>query len=1251
MKKILFAFGASFLLLFGGGNAFAKNANDIVGETSSAAEMTKILDQQDTSFTPPARDDIDSSLRGNSLGFYTTVFDVIDSLFGFFGLIAVIVIIYFAFRFFTSYKENKGITKREKGILYVSIGIFLMLFSYIFAVFLLSPGSADAATRSETYPEEEEIYNRLDNLRDEMDMIKDFDVNQVLEWRQDFRDLLKNLPDSIYVQTIKNHLSDGDLTITKDILLKNFETFVSAQKAYENNTDDSQTKILLRSVSRIKSDIEKNIKNLKSKMQKIERMEAKISLKGDKNPVPLTVSFDGLKSEDPTNTTIPASNYSWSYVDIDGTEKDLGNGPNKTLILEKAGSYVLRLEVSSASQKDILPAIDYITIHAEPPVLKADFLMNGEKKGSVIRIPLKDAERGISFDPTPSVIPDGLEIVEYIWDFDGEKTSTGGSAEGVQHIFTTTGSHKVSLTVMDTTGKKDTKRINIDIQSSIAVIDMSNGTPMAGEVVVFDAQRSSLENAPPTQYDWKIFEKNMGLIAEFQNKPQFSHIFYDPGEYEIQLFIGGGVSSTRTFQVLSKPPFAAFITRVDDPSQPAHITFDASKSYDPEHQEIRYNWDFDGDGNYDIRNQKDPVVSYIYTKKSLFTPTLTVTDASGQSAQAVQNIRITSLFSVDFSTEKMAIQKDMPLVFRVETNEGTTFHWNFGDGTELDTEKLSQSHTYAHAGTFPVQLTAYDNNGNTLVVEKKIFVGDGNSPLPIIRVQHNGKDVPIVPDLCGTGKNGIEVYRYNLLSFSAENSINTRGGSDNLHFYWDFGNKETKESMNVEKKFINISTPGNCEKVILTARDEISGVSAESTPIYFFVRNALPTLSDIEVSPPAVPCTTPCSVSVKAKGVNDPDGQVQTYRWWATLQGDLEKEDLHTTSVPETTLTLPPWGLANAENTYLIFVELIDNDGGKVISEDILGAPIEVQTKNGEKTLYSPEFSADRTFLSVGESVRLSAKAQSGTILPNEAYLWDFNGDGEFDDTTSGPTVEHTFDAPGEYLVRLTIRYEGVADSSTQTIFVNEKQEFPRADFSTKIQGLLATFYGSLSEFDSTIENNSLSYAWDFDTKKDTDKNGKTDDDVDSTEENPTYIYDSVGEKMVKLTIKNALGKTNSITKKISVGGISNILSSNDIFMRSISLASNMPMAQLQIVIRKSTTDPLVPVEVIVYGFNSNGSLLSDTVNITVEKGKGNITGASSQMKNGIVRAFFTPSEKNETVVLRATAKSTSGLLSETIEF
>ncbi len=59
----------------------------------------------------------------------------------------------------------------------------------------------------------------------------------------------------------------------------------------------------------------------------------------------------------------------------------------------------------------------------------------------------------------------------------------------------------------------------------------------------------------------------------------------------------------------------------------------------------------------------------------------------------------------------------------------------------------------------------------------------------------------------------------------------------------------------------------------------------------------------------------------------------------------------------------------------------------------------------------------------VGDSINFNANVSDpqGESIPNNAYKWDFDGDGKFDDVSSGEQVSRRYNIPGEYDVRLKV--------------------------------------------------------------------------------------------------------------------------------------------------------------------------------------------------------------------------------------
>ncbi len=132
------------------------------------------------------------------------------------------------------------------------------------------------------------------------------------------------------------------------------------------------------------------------------------------------------------------------------------------------------------------------------------------------------------------------------------------------------------------------------------------------------------------------------------------------------------------------------------------------------------------------------------------------------------------------------------------------------------------------------------------------------------------------------------------------------------------------------------------------------------------------------------------------------------------------------------------------------------------------------------------------------------------------SYAWDF-GDSN---TDSGVTVSHTFSQDGSYTVALTVTdSDGSTDTASTVIVASDSS--PTAGFTgsptSGAAPLTVTFTDS-----STVYDQPLSYGWDFDD----------DGVIDSTVQNPTYIYDTAGTYTVSLTVTDVDGSSDTLTKE-----------------------------------------------------------------------------------------------------------------------
>ena len=151
--------------------------------------------------------------------------------------------------------------------------------------------------------------------------------------------------------------------------------------------------------------------------------------------------------------------------------------------------------------------------------------------------------------------------------------------------------------------------------------------------------------------------------------------------------------------------------------------------------------------------------------------------------------------------------------------------------------------------------------------------------------------------------------------------------------------------------------------------------------------------------------------------------------------------------------------------------------------------------------------------------------ADQSTGTPT-SWAWDFQNDGVTDSTAQNPTFVYT--SPGSYSVRLTVANGGGSDSRLveQFVVVGAPPPTPVADFSaTPTTGDAPLTVA----FTDASTNAPTSWAWDF----------QNDGVIDSTAQNPTFVYTTSGVRDVRLTATNASG-SGTVTKTglISVGRV-----------------------------------------------------------------------------------------------------------------
>jgi PKD repeat protein len=979
---------------------------------------------------------------------------------------------------------------------------------------------------------------------------------------------------------------------------------------------------------------EKKYRTLRELISKFPVVVSKINAAPAEGNVPFTVTFDGMDSIDPTGGTI--SDYKWSYVDATGNTISLGDSPVITHEFTEPNTYSVKLQVSGAQKdtagyKTAVDGISYVRIKASPPASKVDFKINGADVTDVHHVTMKEAQAGLSFDPATTVPALGRVIEKYEWFYGDSSTEERTTPTTVVHSYQKPGEYYVTLKVTDNHDVTDKKVVKLFVKSVAADIEINPSEGNVNTEFRFRGVDSRSDDGTIRDYEWQVKGPDGNVIVE-STEDNFYHQFESPGKYDIILVVtdstGAKDKYLKVLDVFSRTPIASFSYTTPESNHPNRVQFSALNSYDPDQGDrIKYSWDFNGDGDYDIVNSGDIEVTHEYEKVGEYKVTLQVEDSFGQRSQIQKGINIDSVLSGDIVLAKYAAQVGDEVSFKADSPNAVAYLWEFGDGETTNTEEKDAKHVYNKKGKYKVKLNFFDDNDNSNSDIAYMLIGDRDMPVAFAKASINGRDQGTVEDLCGSGKNGIVVTRADSVFLSAKDSINTDGSSRMLSYDWRMADGTRSSNKEFVHKFDEINREGECFSVSLAVRDQISGKMSDEDILYFKVTNQLPTITDFVIDAErGKELVTPTKVKLRVVNPKDPDGQIKKYRWWYYQEGRQEQKlGVHSTSAPETEMVITAEGQPDAVNRYYFVLEIADNDNGIFNTDERFGELSYLDVKNGPNLSPVAEFTLDKTTISVGDSVTFLSQSYDpqGDQLPNDAFRWDFDGDGEFDDVTSGPQVNRQYNTPGEYEVRLKVVYRGLSSSISKTIFVEQVDSLPQAAFTYEINGTVVKFDASNSRYDPSLADKTLRYEWDFDITKDANGNGINDDDVESTEINPSNTYPGIDMYKVRLKVKDSLGMEGVVVRDVNLA-ISAIEKEKGTY-RSLKINSpNQAITSLQVIINSTEIEKGGTADVNVVVLNADNSPYYGQVFFEVIEGSGEFSPNPVDAKDSKASSMFT---------------------------
>lgn len=191
-----------------------------------------------------------------------------------------------------------------------------------------------------------------------------------------------------------------------------------------------------------------------------------------------------------------------------------------------------------------------------------------------------------------------------------------------------------------------------------------------------------------------------------------SYTYSNTGDYTIELTISDGSCSKsykQNVKVTSPPPTADFSYSPGSGCSPLNVSFTNLSTYGKS-----YFWEF-GDGATSTAEHPE----YLYTSAGTYSVKLTVKGENGEQVIIIKEniIEVYDRPIAYFEARPSEVFiPDMPVHTRNLSENATSYHWDFGDGS-VSTE-LEPVHYYKEEGVFDITLLAYNENCSDSVTKK-----------------------------------------------------------------------------------------------------------------------------------------------------------------------------------------------------------------------------------------------------------------------------------------------------------------------------------------------------------------------------------------------------------------------------------------------------------------------------------------------------------------------------------------------------
>ena len=777
---------------------------------------------------------------------------------------------------------------------------------------------------------------------------------------------------------------------------------------------------------------------------------------------PVRGTFDARWSTDPSSETIPTNNFFWYYRDENWIDTPMWIWNLINYEFKEEWKFIVHLVVRSSNvDKWILDGEKDLTINVTPKAANIVVYANTRKmsKNEPVKIWITEGLEWVIFDGSATRPTEWREIKAYTRNIVNEKAGyTYNKRNNWAPSYTEPlnleydWEYKVTLTTEDNENNKVSETFSLYISDPVSVIRQTPSKGTTSTTFTFDGSASYSLSSRLTTYLWEIFNEDWNRTKTEQWK-KMTEKFKVPWNYLVRLIVTDLNSKQneeiRDIYIESTTPTPQFtMTPTSKRQKPSEFTLDASNSSDVDVlngvDELEYEWTFSLPNDVNIvstENDNEKMVVQ-FNKKWEHTITLKVTDKYGKSATISKKVKIQSTLRPEITAIPWVIDWMKDMRFESTVNAPVIdYNWNFWDGKNKDGSNLvNTEHRYEWKWVYSVSLEVSDKDGDSNKVVERVFIWEIDYPIAAYRIKDSKWFFIQASETCVISwKDGkkVEAYpvdRYAKFTVDPSISVNTKWYSNWLDYVYELEwlMWENKAKTNTKVLTHNFGLTG-CHFIDFSIKDQNSW-EPDGTRIWFYVKNAKPTIKDVSISFPqyaddnqsamwlnttALKTTFDCSwtnnltVKVTAVWASDSDWSISRLRFYYYNVDDPDRILEFKEGWPSTPYVF--FVIPRVAWEYKFWVMVYDNDGGMVDSRDYLWSnpSIYFPAACDSSDIPTVTLKVNKQNIEVWDTVTFTVVARIPSDNENfeieRTIYYDFTWDWTWDLTTKKNTIDYTF--------------------------------------------------------------------------------------------------------------------------------------------------------------------------------------------------------------------------------------------------